>query len=198
MSFRVHFAFLIAVTIFIPINGIENFGFVFYSIHFNDVKYFTVFLFVFLWGLVASEHLFFPWDMISLCSSGWPETHYVDQAGIEYIEICPPLPPDWCTEHFLVNLSQFYFFGKCQYRYLPIFNPTIGNSWFCFFVTSLCELLILDDNSWSITRFVYSLSAAILFPPLWGEWLQFNTTLQVDILFCCLCLCCHTWTRPLK
>jgi hypothetical protein len=37
--------------------------------------------------------LFFAFqDKVSLCSPGCPETHSVDQAGLEFPEICLPLP----------------------------------------------------------------------------------------------------------
>jgi hypothetical protein len=30
--------------------------------------------------------------MVTLCISGWPETHYVDQAGLEFLSTTPPWP----------------------------------------------------------------------------------------------------------
>lgn len=32
-------------------------------------------------------------DKVSLCSSGYPGIHYVNQAGPELTKICLPLPP---------------------------------------------------------------------------------------------------------
>lgn len=31
--------------------------------------------------------------MISLCNPGWPELPYVDQAGLELLNVCLPGPP---------------------------------------------------------------------------------------------------------
>ncbi|EGV95088.1 hypothetical protein I79_000019 [Cricetulus griseus] len=40
------------------------------------------------------EDLF--WDRVSPCDAGWPETCYVDQDGLELIEIHLPLLPECC------------------------------------------------------------------------------------------------------
>ena len=37
-------------------------------------------------------------DTVSLCSPGWPRTHYADQAGLELTWICQPLPPKCSNE----------------------------------------------------------------------------------------------------
>lgn len=38
------------------------------------------------------------WDTVSLCSPGWPRTHYADWAALELTEIWQPLPPKCCNE----------------------------------------------------------------------------------------------------
>jgi hypothetical protein len=40
-----------------------------------------------------SRFIYLLLDIVSLFVPGWPETYYVDQAGIELPEICLPLPP---------------------------------------------------------------------------------------------------------
>jgi hypothetical protein len=39
---------------------------------------------------VKSEFL----SLLLLCSSGWPATHYVEQAGLELTGMFPSLPPE--------------------------------------------------------------------------------------------------------
>lgn len=42
---------------------------------------------------LAEIHFFFFGDRVSLCSLDWPRIHYVDQAGLKFIEItCLSLP----------------------------------------------------------------------------------------------------------
>jgi hypothetical protein len=42
-------------------------------------------------GICMHVHIWF-WDRVSLCSPGYPGTHYVDEAGLKRIEIPLPLP----------------------------------------------------------------------------------------------------------
>jgi len=48
---------------------------------------------------------FLLWDRGSLCSLGWPRTHYVDQAGLELIEIKGVGHHTWCHVQFYVMLG---------------------------------------------------------------------------------------------
>lgn len=38
--------------------------------------------------------IYFIFYRISLCSPGWPETHYIDQAVLKLMELCLPLPAE--------------------------------------------------------------------------------------------------------
>jgi len=42
---------------------------------------------------LAVIHTPLPEEKVSLCSPGWPGTHYVDQAGLKLSEMCLPLLP---------------------------------------------------------------------------------------------------------
>lgn len=46
-----------------------------------------------VWSLVDGFGLVFFQDTVSLCSSGHPEAHYTDEAGLKLTEIYP-LPPE--------------------------------------------------------------------------------------------------------
>jgi hypothetical protein len=50
-------------------------------------------VFFFFFGCFGFGFGFFFRDRVSLCSSGCPGTHFVDQAGLELREIHLPLPP---------------------------------------------------------------------------------------------------------
>ena len=42
-------------------------------------------------SLVLGFVLFCSGDRVSLCSPGWPETHFIDQAGLELMEVHLPI-----------------------------------------------------------------------------------------------------------
>lgn len=78
------------------------------------------------------------WDKFSLCSPGWPETHYVAQVGFKLTILLPKPPQHWHYSHdplaltssdlnFLVQLIDFVHTKdetvgaqlQCQLRWMP-------------------------------------------------------------------------------
>jgi hypothetical protein len=63
----------------------------------------------------------FLWDRVSLCSPGWPETHYVDQAGLKLTEIHLALPLEcwiWrqrpCSQFIMFLIRRLTHLGSVQ------------------------------------------------------------------------------------
>lgn len=108
-------------------------------------------LFICFIGLLLFLVLFF-WNRFSLSIPRWPETYYVDLAGIELVIILMPLPPacKWAPapapwsraaglhSHLSPGLSHFHS-AACSVLSRPVFHPLIILRLFLFYVcVSVC------------------------------------------------------------
>ena len=63
--------------------------------------------------MIISDTVFlvlFVCDRVSLCSLNWLGTHYIDQATLEFTELCLPLPPLMLGSKGIAIRSAFFFF----------------------------------------------------------------------------------------
>lgn len=52
-------------------------------------------------GSVCLFYIFVLWDKVFLCSPGWPEIHYADQAGLKLTKTCLPLTGNKGVQHYI-------------------------------------------------------------------------------------------------